>query len=383
MNENFCKSIADAVSSKKVVIYGAGYLGAMMLNIMDELGKEVLFFLDQNSDKQKNGFCGYEVKAPEDIVYEKLSEIIVVVAVGVKNDAENILRGLGLREGVDFIHSAVMRYETCDAVDPFLGYSRSNDIRGFKAVGDYDEKKHNVICLGGSTTDYSQYGFKSWPEYLSELFENDNISLNVLNGGVIGYSSSQELLKLIRDGLELCPSLVISYSGVNDLGDEPILGNGYLYQMWEKMEDVIVENGSKSIWSADRLSVSYGTKSNLDSAEYWYRNEMMMCNICRGFSIPFLGILQPSTYTKSDTKRSLYEQRTIREVKNKEQIEEQFRKAKQLVNAGQEKNIVDFTALFNECENIYVDIAHVFEQGNKVIADAIYQTIKDKQLLNI
>ncbi len=26
MDENFCKSIADAVSSKKVVIYGVGYL---------------------------------------------------------------------------------------------------------------------------------------------------------------------------------------------------------------------------------------------------------------------------------------------------------------------------------------------------------------------
>lgn len=382
MNENFCKKLSEAVASKKVVIYGAGFQGALMLNIMDALGKEVLFFLDQNHEKQKNGFYGYEVKTPEDILFEDMSKIMVIIAAGIKKEVEEILSGLGLRENVEFVHGGTLRHESCNLIDPFLGYNRLADINGFKIMGNYDKKNRNIICLGGSTTDYSYFEVKSWPELFSEILEKDNINLNVLNGGVIGYRSSQELLKLIRDGLELEPALVISYSGTNDLTDNaPMIGNKYLYEIWGKMENSIIGNGSKSIWLADSMDIFYGTKTQLDVAEYWYRNEIMMCNICRGFGIPFLGILQPSVFTKGTEMYSLYEERSFQTFSLREYSTEQFMKAKQLVNAGTEKNIVDFTTLFDKCENIYVDICHVFEQGNKIIAEAIYKTIKEKKLL--
>lgn len=384
MNENFCKTLSEAIGLKKVVIYGAGYIGASMLNIMDTLGKEVLFFLDQNLEKQKNGFYGYEVKAPEDILYEDMSKIIVVIAVGVKEEVEGILIGLGLREGVEFIHGGTLRYELCNIIDPFLGYNHTADINGFKIMGNYDKKRGNIICLGGSTTDYSFYGIKSWTEFLFELLEKDSIHLNVLNGGVVGHKSSQELLKLIRDGLELEPSLVISYSGINDLIDNvPTIGNEYLYEIWGKMETTIIESRSHISCLANSMSLSYGAKTKLDAAEYWYRNEIMMCNICRGFNIPFLGILQPTVLTKKSKMRSLYEERTVQIYSFKKYAEKQFIKAKQLVNAGVERNIVDFTALFDLYDNVYVDTCHVFEQGNKIIAEAIYETIKEKKLLDL
>lgn len=384
MNEDFCKQISEAIGQKKIVIYGAGFHGAITLNIMDTLGKEVLFFLDQNHEKQINGFYGYEVKAPEDILYEDMSKIMVVIATGTNRDVNEILTGLGLREGVEFFHCGTLRNEPCNIIDPFLGYNRLADIDGFKNMGNYNKNNKSIICLGGSTTDYSLYGIKSWPEFLFKLLEEDGIHLNVLNGGVVGYTSSQELLKLIRDGLELAPSLVISYSGVNDLcNNAPMIGNKYLYNIWNQMENTILENRPDYVMTAGSVSISYGTKTQLDVAEYWYRNEILMCNICRGFDIPFLGILQPSIFTKGTEKHSLYEERMFQMFSLREHATKQSMKAKQLVNAGVEKNIVDFTTLFNQCENVYVDISHVFEQGNKIIAEAIYKTIKEKKLLDL
>lgn len=95
------------------------------------------------------------------ILYEDMPKIIVVVAVGVKK--------------ID---------------DLLLEYCRSSDFHGFKNMGggDFHSRKMNILCLGGLTTDYSQFGLKSWPGYLFELFRHDNIDVNVLNGGGAGYS---------------------------------------------------------------------------------------------------------------------------------------------------------------------------------------------------
>ena len=383
MSGNFCKSIANAISGKNVVIYGAVSMGARILNIVDALGEKTLFFLDRDPDKQKNGFCGYEVKAPENILYEDMANTIVLIStvVKVRKEIEETLVNFGFREGIEFVYVPTMRYQTCNLIDPLLGYSRSADINGFKIMGKYDEKNPNILCLGGSTTDYSFFEIKSWPYFLTELLKEDNIKLNVLNGGIVSYTSSQELLKLIRDGLELEPFLVISYSGANDLVGFPMMGNEYLYRVWRQMESSMVENDLSSLETSEHLSVSYGAVSQLEPAEYWYRNEMMMCNICRGFSIPFIGILQSGSYIRNANSHSIYEQRVLNYRTNREYIEQQFKRAKQLVNASNEQNILDFTALFDKCQNVFADDFHVFEQGNEIIAESIYKILKEKKLL--
>lgn len=375
MKKDFFKVLSDSIGEREVIIYGAGSMGTLLLNIIDALGKEVLYFLDQNIQKQQNGFYGYEVKSPADILYEDMSNKIVILSSAEKSEElEGVLIGFGLKKDVEFIQGGALAFAPCNIIDPFLGYSRLADVNGFKIMGDYDKKNKNIICLGGSTTDDSLLGIKSWPQYLYEMLENDHVLMNVFNGGITGYNSSQELLKLIRDGLELGPSLVISYSGINDFtGQSPALESKYLSNIWEKT----IQNSA----AADSLSLSHGAKTQLDAAEYWYRNEVIMCNICRGFDIPFLGILQPSIFTKETEMYSLYEKRALQMKSSKEEIIKRYSKAKELVNEGVERYIVDFTALFDLCDDVYADYAHVFERGNKVIAGAIYKTIREKKLL--
>jgi hypothetical protein len=92
-------------------------------------------------------------------------------------------------------------------VDGFVVYKKNKDLW----------TRPIILTLGGSTTDGIRRGH-SWPEELSKLMTADGNSGTVVNGGTGGYSSNQELLKLIRDGLEFKPDIVISYSGINDMG---------------------------------------------------------------------------------------------------------------------------------------------------------------------
>lgn len=377
MNENFCRLLADSISSKQVVIYGAGNFGASVLNIMDILKKKVIYFLDKNTEKQKSGFWGYVVKQPEDILHEDMSKTIVLVAVGAQKEVGEILTSFGLKEGKEFIYVSHLRYQACDALDTLLGYSRLSDINGFyNMCGRQNTADKNLLCLGGSNTDYSSYGIKSWPEFLSEILGAEGNNINVLNGGVVGYNSSQELLKLIRDGLELHPILVISYSGINDMVKLPRMGAHYMDSVWE---NISVEGEVDSIVLENNFSITHGNRTKMDSAEYWYRNEKIMCNICRGFAIPFLGILQPCTYTRINEEQSLYEKRAL--YANVERIVKHFEKAKALIKSGGEKDIIDLTTLFDHKEDIYFDTCHVFEQGNEIIAQTIYQIMKERELV--
>lgn len=378
MDENFCRSIADLTSFKDVVIYGAGNTGVNMLNIMNILGKKVLFFLDQDKEKQKSGFWGYEVKKPEDILKIDRSNIIILTAVGAQSEVRELLIGLGLQEGTEFVNPLPLCYQLCDAFDTLLGYSRSTDVNGFHTMreGEHNATNRNLLCLGGSNTDYSMYGITSWPKYLSELLEMEHHDITVLNGGVTGYNSSQELLKLIREGLELHPFLVISYSGINDMVKLPGMGAHGIENVWN---NILNKKNLDSAMLANDFTITHGAQTQMDSAEYWYRNEKIMSYICRGFSIPFLGILQPSTYTKSSEERSFYEKRSL--CANTERIENHFKKARDLIKNGAEKNIIDLTTLFDHKEDIYIDTCHVSERGNKIIAEAIYQIMKERKLI--
>jgi len=109
-------------------------------------------------------------------------------------------------------------------LDPHLGYAHDHatddglgdvgGVPGFAVYGDPDAPDAlRIVALGGSTTDPLDPG--NWPRALQRLLANQGVPAVVFNGGVSGYSSNQELLKLIRDALPLEPDLVLSLSGIN------------------------------------------------------------------------------------------------------------------------------------------------------------------------
>lgn len=118
-----------------------------------------------------------------------------------------------------------------NAFDPTMGYAHDyleldkklstagkKIIPGFVKYGDEsgDSTQVRVVVLGGSTSDGTLMPY-SWPEDLYQIMKDNRYNSVVYNGGVGGFSSSQELLKLIRDVIQLKPDIVISLDGINDI----------------------------------------------------------------------------------------------------------------------------------------------------------------------
>ncbi len=105
------------------------------------------------------------------------------------------------------------------------------NIKGGKASGEFvfyfDDSVDTstskfLVTLGGSTTDgfYNHISSgETWPFHLSNITKKNDKNLKIINGGTGGYSSTQELLKLVLKvgNLDLNIKYVISLNGINDI----------------------------------------------------------------------------------------------------------------------------------------------------------------------
>jgi lysophospholipase L1-like esterase len=163
-----------------------------------------------------------------------------------------------------------------------------------------------ILALGGSTTDGVRSDH-SWPEELSKLLAQRGISGTVVNGGTVGYSTNQELLKLVRDGLEFKPDIIISYSGVNDIERYVKLP----YPMVHPYQRYILEFLTRPpyfpntiyllnqiLWGSQpaRMTATLGVRSRETLGQQYERNMTLMAAIARAGGAKFYGIIQPNAY---------------------------------------------------------------------------------------
>ena len=79
---------------------------------------------------------------------------------------------------------------------------------------------YRVFTLGGSTTfGTNQFHSETWPGYLQQIFDGEELGVNVqvINAGISGYSSTAEYQMLKTRLIDYQPDLVIMYDGWNDL----------------------------------------------------------------------------------------------------------------------------------------------------------------------
>lgn len=160
-------------------------------------------------------------KSVEDLLYE---DDYLILVNGDAKEARKLagkLGALGMCEGREYtyLHSPAYRGRNLsinEALDLNLGYTYMMDKRhpGFQVLGMDKESDYRIVLLGGSTTDGWLYEFKSWADFLYEKCIGYHVT--IFNGGISGYTSTQELVKLLRDGITLNPDMIILYDGVND-----------------------------------------------------------------------------------------------------------------------------------------------------------------------
>ncbi len=365
--ERYIDYLKNLTFQKKIILWGAGIFGINLAHLLKKNGREIAYFVDMDEAKWNTNCMGVDIRNPYDILYENMDETIVLItAVSYVADIVQTLLGMGLVENIHFFIAIEHRDEEYDYVDYFLGYSRK---RKFYVHGD-ENSDIKIVALGGSTTDYSQYGIPSWPHYLSMLInEKKGVTPCIYNGGVAGYLSSQEMLKCIRDVFDLKPLMVISYSGINDAFEgkkENTLVNDYLDKTW------------KMLCRNKDIEITAGNCIERESVDRWIFNMKTMHGICSEFHVQFYSFLQPmmvsGRYVLNDDDLFYLRQETVKQ---------RMQMTKAFYNAAVEKIgdidfIHNFSGIFDGMDNIYLDYCHCNEKGNKIIASAIYRCIESE-----
>lgn len=283
-----------------------------------------------------------------------------------------------------------------NVIDPHLGYaygegeSKLNELRnrwtwvdGFVVYKKQGQKidRPVILALGGSTTDGVNFGH-SWPEHLARILSEKGLPGTVLNGGTGGYSTNQELLKLIRDGLTFKPDIIISFSGVNDRGRYSTIPYHMVHAHQKEILDVIIHRHStfmpnfvalakrKLSNQNDAVSYTLGVKSDLSLAGQYERNITLMNSVAETYGADFYAFIQPNAKWNS------------RHGSQKGSSNSEYR---QLINSLY-KDIIhipsrlkfchDLTGIFEAHDGVYrPDGTHATDYGNKVIAEEIWMKI--------
>lgn len=305
-------------------------------------------------------------------------------------------------------------------LDPLLGYAASptrnrliNEVPGFVQYGKPDAPIR-IVALGGSTTDAMGAEISgdphvdpqdpyNWPRDLQRMLSADGIEAVVFNGGTAGYTSSQDLFKLIRDGIALHPDIVIALEGVNDFALLlSVGGHRHVTKYQEQTLEAVVSQVRvpsvmpnflilmlKGRFDDERMVDGYtlGVLDPITRANHWHRNLLLAEAACRAMGIQYLNVLQPvmgvGTYRLSDEERCMLDEwRRVNAENDMDyltRLNRDYGAAKAHCDGTPE--CADFTEIFAGEARIYFDPLHPNERGVDVLARQIYQTLLQRGML--
>ncbi len=258
-----------------------------------------------------------------------------------------------------------------------------------------DPKPIKIVILGESTSD--PYLFNgNWPWGLHEILTHKNISHVIYNGAVSGYTSSQQLLKLIRDVLYLeKPDIIIAFNGLTDVpatGDivESHVGI-HVYQKF--LFDVLAGNPAdgrdprilpNSQFGLKQLArkfffrkptfVQYGVV-NVDALGTFVNNIKIMNAVCKTKNFSFFHFLGQIEQSPKQKDEKMYQPKIYQFSEEKRaSVHEFFKQSEQLLKS--EKYSVSLYNVLPADEPLFVDIGHLNPTGSKIIAEKIFQNLE-------
>lgn len=295
-------------------------------------------------------------------------------------------------------------------LDPNIGFchldSKSWSLEGDEEYVDgivrlkkSNNNKNTIVVSGGSTSDIAYNG--SWLRFFNQLLLESKFDYSLYSVGVSGYSSNQELFKLIRDVVPLNPSIYISLSGVNDLGFIQSIDSMHPYmhhytaKVFNKLNFQKNKNLFKKIvqtrhekdnfieeYKRNNNNLCLGLCYNIEDYELWFKNIKHMFAICKSEDIDFVGILQPiygfGNYNKNEKEVKAFREfcEKFFEMKNinyDDLLQNFYINAKILCNKFD--FLLDFTDIFNDEHEVFEDPRHLNQKGNKILAKRIFDTI--------
>lgn len=273
-----------------------------------------------------------------------------------------------------------------DEIDPLCGWSMSNKYLNsigyeveqncvvLRSYGDFPPKPIKIFITGGSTSDIALHK-ENWPNKLHEFFLKKKISAVIYVGAIGGYSSGQELLKLIRDGIALQPDIHISYSGAND-GDV----GGYVTSYERDLYENMFQRGDYSFLLPSTVflikRILYSGNSYLaikktepiQAFDFWKQNMELMKGIDEQNKCQFIGILQPVLGVGKYHYHEQEDEFSYRVPMYKDY----FPKASKFIKE-KDSSLYDLTNLFDTAKGkVFIDDCHISESYQWVVANHIF-----------
>jgi lysophospholipase L1-like esterase len=242
-----------------------------------------------------------------------------------------------------------------------------------------------VLALGGSTTDGVKFP-DSWPEQLANILSDNNITATVINGGIGGYTTSQDLFKLIRDGFEFQPDIVIEYGGVNDgwiysvqnhLMVHPYQENILKVATGQDMPRILPSTTTLAREYLPKPSIDYslGVSSKRTRAQTFKKNMEIMNAATASQGGQFYAVIQPFSFFQSRHANPNPQSVGFEFIKG---VTDLYREILFLPNTRD--FIHDATqALEGTTEVVYQpDGVHLNSVGNRIIAEYMFNLIRGR-----
>lgn len=384
-NQIFCKSednekevfnlsnfwAYERFADKKIYIYGTGAVEMAFAGCLKLLDYEFAGFL---TDRVENDLVKgkYSVMRVEDVPYEE--DYYIWVYDWMKSRK---LKRLGLRHYFEYECAFCLIGTVTDVkfrVDINLGYTyqANGKYPGIMVYGADKESDYKIAVLGGSTTDGGAFPFKSWPLILHEDLGKQGIT--IYNGGVSGYTSGQEFVKLVRDCLPLKPNMVIVYDGFNELSVDTQYPFAFPYA--KTVFNYAIDNLEKNVVGDYEDTLTLGIGSEKDRFDNWLSCIRNMHAISKENNIAFFSFCQPELSSKKGM--TIQEKNILLSEPNSYVVKcmkEGFRKHMEMGPQLLGGYIYDLSHIFDEESDIYMDSCHVWEKGNKIIAKEIAKVI--------
>lgn len=366
--------------NKNVYIFGYGEVEKKFADSLSMLDYHFAGFLVDETNSGNEEICdGYSVRYVEEILYEGNFYIWMY-----GKDKAYKLEKLGLKQWTDYIcqtdHEGISRGRKA-CLDINLGhnyYLEGSRYPGIVVYGDDRKTDYRIAVLGGSTTDGAMYPFKSWPELLYEELQCDNVT--IYNGGVYGYTSGQEFIRLVRDILPLQPDMIIVFDGYNDIADSAPdypFAFPYMQQVFHfarnYVEDPYTGEACDGVCSGC-------VRGEGDRVTNWLSNIRSMYAIANERKIKFYSFCQPMLVSKQG--KTVKEKNMLTFMTGSRWYGRCESLRKTISTMGPLPDYMyDLSPIFDGCEDVYMDYVHVWEKGNRIIAREIGDIIKSSSCI--
>lgn len=378
--------LREVIKGRDVYIYGYGYHAQQVRKCIELLDFRFVGFLVSENQSDEASKEHEKWMFPEEILY--YDNCFIIIVSDEKELAVNKLLSLGFQYSVDFSPMEIISYNLLYArkniIDTNLGhtYQHKTGMNGMVVYGIDRPDSYKIVVLGGSTTDGTLFPFQSWSEIMFNQIHNDQIV--IYNAGVSGYTSAQELIKLIRDIVPMKPNMIIVYDGYNDTSEINARPGQYFEFIYLKRALDFAKKHMNHNW--DFIAQDDGEDeqkkdvfSTIDNFDNWLMNIEMMHAIAADRGIKFYSFFQPMLSSKKSLTKN--ERGILFEVENFQGLQETALRGRNFRHKIQDAvkshaYICDLSDLFDLYDDVYMDICHVREDANRVIAEEILTRIE-------